>query len=77
MSCRIVLECCFVLFQLFGVLFLILCNCLLVCARVCVLDGAPFEEPQEQGFEEFEQQQPPCVNEGKWILDHVFYPNDH
>ena len=50
--------------------FAIVCLYVLVCA----LDGVPFEEQQEQGFEEVEQQQ--CFDEGKWILDHIFGPNN-
>ena len=41
---------------------------------VCALGGAPFEEQQEQGFEEPEQQQQQAFDEGKWTLDHIPIP---
>jgi hypothetical protein len=38
-----------------------------------VLDGVPFEEQQEQGFEEAEQQQQ--FKEGKWFLIILVVPD--
>jgi hypothetical protein len=54
----------FVLFPLFGVLFLFY--------FVCLLDGAQLEDPQGQDFEEFSEQQQ-FANEGKWSL--IMFPS--
>jgi hypothetical protein len=54
----------FFLFSLIGVLFLILLF-LLVCMCLCVaVEGAQFEDPPGQDFEEFPEQQQ-FANEGK------------
>ena len=46
---------------------------LLACIYLCdAIDGALFEDQQEQGFEDFEQQQP--FEEGKWPLIMLVVP---
>jgi hypothetical protein len=66
MTCVVALLHYFVLFILIGVLFLIICTCLLVC--MCVLDRRyAFEGPQEPKFEEVPEQQQ-FANEVKWSL---------
>ena len=58
--------------MLFGVLFLIVCTCLLACACFGAIDDPQFEEQQQdQDFGGPDQQQ---FEEGKWTLDHVFDP---
>ena len=56
--CTVYIVCCIVsyLLQLFA--------CMCLCDA---LDGVPFDERQEQGFEEAKQQQQ-CFDEGKWSL---------
>jgi hypothetical protein len=52
----------------FGVLFLIYCM-FFVCMYLCVaIDGAQFEGPQEQGFEDTPEQHQQYFEEGKWSL---------
>ena len=64
---RLVLCCCFLLLELFGVLFLIYCIVFFVCVRVMRIGNAPFEEVfEEPAVEEFEQQQ--GWEEGKYSL---------
>ena len=46
---------------------------LLACIYLCdAIDGAPYEDKQEQGFEDPDQQQ--HFEEGKWTLDHACCP---
>ena len=48
---------------------------LLACMCVCdAIDGAPFEDYQEQGFEDAEQQQ--HFEQGKWTLESYLLPHN-
>ena len=62
------------LFLFFGVFFLILLYCFLVCICVTRLEGALFEEFEDQACGVIDQQ---SLEEGKCILDHDFSPNNH
>jgi len=62
--CNVYIVWCTISYLLY--LFACMCSC-------DVLDGVPFEEQQEQGFEEAEQQQQ--FKEGKWFLIILVVPD--